>query len=345
MKASEEDNIIGKSQQVKEPVNSSDSQTDDLLQKVSAEMLAKQIDSVTLYFDDSDFIYFKRFNDKVKQVHGGNEEYNHLQRLLTAKEKEVESRAEDQNGLESLTTGELVEEGLTMDATLIHQSMFTPVSTLEEFFTQANIHFEPFEAPGGDFYWFKNYPHKTLIIVGDCTGHGMQGTMITMSILTLLKQHFRLLPDLLSKEISDLYTEIYNLREGSNNDLLDCELGLIIIDRRTLVAEYIGSGVNMVLRQGGKAEAFTSRKAKLLNGKQDVRNFQLTRGDEIYMFSDGIMDQFNDENTRKLGSKGMVELVNELPMKPKLEDFEKEFAAFRGHTPSLDDQTLLMLTI
>ena len=326
-------------------MNSTDNQADALFEKVSTEMLAKQIDSVTLYFEDSDFVYFKRFNDKVKQVHGGNEEHNHLQRLLSAKEKELESSATDHWLPEASIEKGPPEEGPTMDATLIHQSMFTPVATLEEFFTKANIYFKPFEAPGGDFYWFKNYPHKTLIIVGDCTGHGMQGTMIAMSILTLLKHHFRLLPDLLSKEISDLYTEIYSLREGSNNDLLDCELGLIIIDRRTLVAEYIGSGVNMVLRQGTKTEAFTSRKAKLLNGKQDVRNFQLTKGDEIYMFSDGIVDQFNNENTRKLGSKGMVELVNQLPTKPKLEDFEKEFTAFRGQTPSLDDQTLLMLTI
>ena len=35
---------------------------------------------------------------------------------------------------------------------------------------------------GGDFYWMKNFSDGYLVIVGDCTGHGVPGALMTTAV-------------------------------------------------------------------------------------------------------------------------------------------------------------------
>ncbi len=311
----------------------------DLIEEINTEILKANVLSVTLDFEDDNFVYFKRFDKEVKSIHGSKDEYLQLQCLLKAND------APSKDGFLKKPAILQKEKKTDEESAIICQSLFTPLSTFMEAFSKAELYFEPFKAPGGDFYWCKNYPYKTLAIVGDCTGHGTHGAMIAMSIMTLIKQHFRLLPNLLEKEILNIYEIISSLKESEDSGFLDCELGMILLDRRTNALEYAGSGVNMIMRRADDVEAFSTRKYRLLSGKQDIVKLQLEKDDEIYLFSDGIADQFNAKNTKKLGSKGVRELIKTLPKPPSSSDFKGKLDAFRGDTKSMDDQTLLMLTV
>lgn len=318
--------------------------TDGSLKKERHEEIVKLMKetgttNLTFDFEDNRFIYFQRFGDQVKCIQGNADEYIHLQKLLKANAEAPKL------ALNSDFKVNAEDRVIDKESNLIHQSLFTPLSVFERTFEKASVFFEPYEAPGGDFYWCKNYTYKTIVIVGDCTGHGMQGAMIAMSVMTLLKQHFKLLPNVLEEEIRNIYKEIKAIKEYEDSGFLDCELGMIVLDKRSNELEYIGSGVNLIVKRDHTQEAYSSRKAWLITGKQKVTRLKLKKGDEIFLFSDGITDQFDKQDKSKLRSKGLYEIVRALPRKPSAKDFKEKMDAFRGSTRSLDDQTMLMLTL
>lgn len=295
--------------------------------------------NLTFDFEDDRFIYFQRFDDQVKCIQGNADEYIHLQKLLKA------NTTVPKLELDNVSIVDSDDHVIDKESNIIHQSLFTPLLVFEQTFKKASVFFEPYEAPGGDFYWCKNYTYKTIVIVGDCTGHGMQGAMIAMSVMTLLKQHFKLLPNLLEEEIKDIYKEIKAIKEYEDNGFLDCELGIIVLDKRSNELEYVGSGINLIVKRDYTQESYFSRKARLLMGKQQVIKLKLEKGDEIFLFSDGITDQFDKHDKTKLRRDGLYEMVRALPRNPSDLDFKEKMDAFRGFTKSLDDQTMLMLTI
>ena len=45
---------------------------------------------------------------------------------------------------------------------------------------------EPRDTVGGDFYWIKSFSDGYLLIVGDCTGHGVPGALMTASVNAMI---------------------------------------------------------------------------------------------------------------------------------------------------------------
>ena len=68
-------------------------------------------------------------------------------------------------------------------------------------------------------------------------------------------------------------------------------------------------------------------------------------GEQLILYSDGIIDQFDKDDKRKMGSKGLRALFEELTKPTNIQEFESQFESFKGETKALDDQTLLLLTV
>lgn len=237
------------------------------------------------------------------------------------------------------------EDGVATESAMIHGSLFPSMETYRDSFSRAEVVFQPFENPGGDFYWAKSYQHMFMAIVGDCTGHGMQGAMIAMSVMTLLKRVFRL-PPISIKQATDEFYEIFGeIMEEEKLDVFDVELGIVLLDKRNNKVQYYGSGVNCIYKNGVSSDLYTTRKTKVLRGTQDSYTIEGKPGDQVFLFSDGMSDQFDANNKRKLGSQQLYEMVSEIEAPVTKEAFMEKFESFRGDTPSLDDQTMLMLTI
>lgn len=70
----------------------------------------------------------------------------------------------------------------------IQQSIFPTENEMRTLFPVHFILFEPKETVGGDFYWCKPVATGRLFIVGDCTGHGMPGALLTTAVTAMLNQ-------------------------------------------------------------------------------------------------------------------------------------------------------------
>jgi len=340
--------------------NKSENISENQIEKICTRLIDEKIESLTLEFDDDNFIYFRRFNDLVRFVEGPITDYAYLQQLvrndLSGKIQRIKASTEDDSPSpqtkEIRKVSEIVEINKPEDdendnnkeTRLIHNALFTPLNSFKKTFQNAELYFKPFEAPGGDFYWFKDYQYKSLVVVGDCTGHGMQGAMIAMSILTLLKQFFQLPPLGLKSAIADFYKQLKNIQEEESNGIFDAELGFVLMDKRTNQIDFIGSGINMIVKTGNESQLLSTRKSQLIKNKQESFSLKLKEGDNLFIFSDGISDQFDADDDRKLGNKKLFSLIEELG-DASAKSFTDAFNNFRGNTPAMDDQTMLILTI
>jgi hypothetical protein len=78
----------------------------------------------------------------------------------------------------------------------IQRSLLASKQLLDEYLSQYFILYKPKDIVSGDFYWFSEQDNKKIVVVGDCTGHGVSGALMTMvgaSILNekVLKDHVR----------------------------------------------------------------------------------------------------------------------------------------------------------
>ena len=81
-----------------------------------------------------------------------------------------------------------------------------------------NMFWEPRDIVGGDFYWIGQNKDWTSLIVADCTGHGIPGAFMTLSLSTLLDRVANLSdlsqPDRILDRLDELLRSTLKLQRG-----------------------------------------------------------------------------------------------------------------------------------
>lgn len=317
---------------------------DEQLTLLSKSILDKEIKNLTVDFDDETFLYFNNNQmGKVNVVEGYQGDFAEVQysvkNNLLFKEDEPAPAPEDKKlNSQEKTSTDLI-------ATL-HKSLFPSLDNLVTNFTNVEAYLQPYEDPGGDFLWYKNYDEgKCLVILGDCTGHGVQGAMIAMSVVTLLKQTFHNTPENLLDTVYQFYDSMANLLEDDNRGGFDSQMGFLLYDLDNHSVEYTGNGINMIHRcTDGSVHVHNTRYTQLFKRKLILHSIVLEQGDQMLIYTDGITDQYNSNNTRKLGRKNLRDIVYSLDHKDTLQDFLNKFDDFRGDVQQMDDQSMLIIT-
>jgi serine phosphatase RsbU (regulator of sigma subunit) len=170
-----------------------------------------------------------------------------------------------------------------------------------------NIIYLPKDIIGGDFYWFESTQEFIYFAVADCTGHGVPGGMVSLICVNALNKSFkeeRLIEtsDILNRS-RQLIIETFNNNGQNVYDGMD-----IIICRWSKSTNQLSfSGANRplwILRgQTGLIDEFKTDRFPV--GKFfDEKPFSdfsthLDKNDLLFMFSDGIVDQFGKEGKFK----------------------------------------------
>ena len=164
----------------------------------------------------------------------------------------------------------------------------------------------------GDFIWSgKVKGGKTFILFGDCTGHGVSASMVTVMVYSLLSQRLR--PDKpLSYIMNALRDDIIlltaqELKYGVNVGL---DGALISIDNVNDKLEYCGANISLYIQRADELKEYSSNRFGLSIEGSTLENFEsqtiaLQEGDVIYIASDGIRDQFGGQRGKKLKKKDL----------------------------------------
>ncbi|MFD0673605.1 SpoIIE family protein phosphatase [Cohnella sp. GCM10027633] len=285
------------------------------------------------------FVYISRkLADPYKQALLMNAE---LERNVQARTKELAERNKEMT--DSIVYAKRIQE-----------SVLPPSESMAGSFADHFAIWKPRDVVGGDFYWVKQVGDVRWIAVGDCTGHGVPGALMTMLSVSLLDriadQGGNASPAVVLGKLNVLLKETLNQmdrdRDGLSDDGLD--LGLMFLAGDSAV--YAGTGVTLAVagRDGMSSVKGDKRKIGYRRTPVDIaytdHRFEAAPGQVFYLFTDGIVDQNTIGSTSSLGRTRLMEWLSrhrDKPLSEQRERFESELAAYMGSEPQRDDMTLV----
>lgn len=239
----------------------------------------------------------------------------------------------------------------------IQKSFLAGMETFENTVSDFFVYFNPKDVVSGDFYWANRKGDKLFVCVADSTGHGIPGAFMSLLNISLLNE------GLLSKEIEqpnlllDFVRRILILglkpdESGQGGkDGMDCVC--IEIDLRSLRMRFAGANNPLwIIRNEELMSLKPDKMAVGRSPKEDVpfslQEFQLQKGDSLYLFSDGYPDQFGGPKSKKFKYKALEELLLahvSLPMADQKQIIESTFIAWKGDLEQTDDVCITGLKI
>ena len=145
---------------------------------------------------------------------------------------------------------------------------------------------------GGDFYdFYYTGQGRVLFLVADVSGKGIPAAMFMMRAKTLLKSAAQT-----GKPLAQVFGEVNNALCEGNASCTFMTAWAGELNTQTGHVTFVNAGHNSpVLLRSGKAEFLKSRPSLALGAMPDVRyrvgELQLEPGDEIYLYTDGIVEQ------------------------------------------------------
>jgi len=236
----------------------------------------------------------------------------------------------------------------------IQSSILPDISKLKESFKDAFIMFHPRDIVSGDFYWFDKLGNdKFILVCADSTGHGVPGAFMSMIGSTLLQ-------DIVTRKKTSKPSEILTLLDkrifstlnqnvelGVSNDGMDmviCEFNI-----KTRHIRFASAMRPVIIVIDGEPYYIKGNRSSV-GGESviekffDDQEYYLNEGDTIYLFSDGLPDQFGGTDGKKMKIarlKRLIEKVSKLPMNEQKEAVSTFFFEWKGAYDQVDDILLI----
>lgn len=286
------------------------------------------------------FISFLRFTEKEKEAKREIEQWN----------TQLESLVEERTAQLSQANHKMVS---SMNyAKRIQEAILPPSSLLAHTFNESCLLWMPRDIVGGDFYWLKSFGDETLVAVGDCTGHGVPGALMTMLAISLLNQVVETEgirePARIIKRLNELLKRILgqDSTHGMTDDGLD--IGICLLQGKETMS-YAGAKCSLYASAGGKLQTYKGNKKSIgyrrtsLDYEFDQVEISLQCNQVFYLLTDGYADQNGGEKDFSFGRKRLEELIrssSELPLSEQKEVFLRELRSYMGGESQRDDITL-----
>lgn len=236
----------------------------------------------------------------------------------------------------------------------IQSSILPDIGKLKESFRDAFILFHPRDIVSGDFYWFDKIDDDRFIIVcADSTGHGVPGAFMSMIGSTLLQDIVTRkkiskpsqILTLLDKQIFSTLNQ--NVDLGVSNDGMDmviCEFNI-----KSRHVRFSSAMRPIILVMSGESHYIKGNRSSV--GGESViekyfidQEYYLNEGDTLYLFSDGLPDQFGGADGKKMKIarlKKIIDQVSKLPMREQEKAMSDFFNEWRGNHEQVDDILLM----
>ncbi len=212
---------------------------------------------------------------------------------------------------------------------------------------------------GGDGFWVHQKGDELYLVLYDCMGHGHLASMMTRIYAqsvekviledkvedpgTILRYlHYRILTQFKGKT---------KVKIGPSSDV-----GVLKINTAMRKIEYSGARLELIHVLGnGKTEVIKSGRMPIGDYPDQEHDYGTTlvelssqRISNFYINSDGFKDQAGGESGKKLGRKGLVEMLEKLHGKPMLDQKNQitEFISnWKGGHGQVDDMLMIGFAI
>lgn len=232
----------------------------------------------------------------------------------------------------------------------IQDSILPPESQIKRVLPNSFILYEPKDVVSGDFYWLDSRDNLSIFAAVDCTGHGVPGALMSVVGFNLLNQAVN---EMGLTKPSDI---IHHLDYGVNKLLRQSDGGDTVKDGMDLALCSYDSSTRKLQFAGVFNPAYIISNGEFIQLKPDKfpiginadgvtdtytnNEFQLEKGDMIYLFTDGYADQFGGPIGKKYKYNRFRDLlmkIHSLSCQEQMQILKKEFIDWKGGLEQVDD--------
>jgi ligand-binding sensor domain-containing protein/serine phosphatase RsbU (regulator of sigma subunit) len=266
---------------------------------------------------------------KVNDLKEAYEEINTKNEALIASEKELRQNHEEiiaqrdfiENQNKNLSNQNIQINNSINAALTIQESILPPESKAQNILADYYIIYQPKDIVSGDFYLIEQLQGKIILVVADCTGHGVPGAFMSLISSNLLEKNIlinqNINPADILRQLHQQVRNTLNQAESGNNYGLD--IGIAVIEKQfSKPTKIIFAGAKRPLyfiAKNKPDEVQTIAGTRKSIGGIQNENIQfenhtiiLPSESMIYLSSDGLIDQ-NDDKRNRLGSKKVFEIL------------------------------------
>lgn len=237
----------------------------------------------------------------------------------------------------------------------IQTSLLPDKAALGDAVRDIHVCWEPLDVVGGDYFWLEKFTDGTcLILVADCTGHGVPGAFMTLVVAsaldTVLHEAGQRQPSAVLKALDEHVRR--RLRQDRPDSESDDGLEAAVClwrptDRRLTFA---GAGLPLIRIADGRLDEVRGDRACLGYRSLAVperftdHDLVVEPGTAFYLITDGIPDHMGGAPKRLLGRRrlGRILLQTQGPdMARHLAEVRAALDMYRGDEPRRDDMTMI----
>lgn len=240
----------------------------------------------------------------------------------------------------------------------IQGAIMPPKLLVKSILPDSFILYLPKDVVSGDFYFVEKLGDEVIFAAVDCTGHGVPGALMSVVGFNYLHQA------VIEKKLTTPSDILSYLDAGVNerlrqtdgdsgvNDGMD--LSLCTLNTKTNVLQYAGAYNPIYVVKNGKLIEIESDKFPIgvnTGGVIDVytnHTIQLSKGDGVYLFSDGYADQFGGSKGKKFKYSSLRNMLLEnytLSMSEQKLKYANIFEDWKGNLEQVDDVLLMGIRI
>ncbi|MBI2258389.1 MAG: tetratricopeptide repeat protein [Flavobacteriia bacterium] len=226
-------------------------------------------------------------------------------------------------------------------------------------FNESFIFYKPKDIVAGDFYWLEVVGDTVLFAAADCTGHGVPGAMVSVVCHNALNRSVREFnikePGKILDKTRELVIQEFEKSDEEVKDGMD--ISLCAYDLKAKKLSWAGANNPLwILRNNsqGQVELLETKPDKQPIGKHyEIQPFtthviNLEKKDIIYLFTDGLQDQFGGPKKKKFRVSQMKELfksINHLLLINQKDKIQHTFNLWKGKQEQIDDVCIIGVKI
>jgi len=225
------------------------------------------------------------------------------------------------------------------------------------------IIFKPKDIVSGDFYWMETVLNTigeklVLFAAADCTGHGVPGALVSVICRDALNRAVKELgitdPGKVLDKVRELIVETFGQNETWNihkNEVQDgMDISLCVLNTNTTELQWAGANNPVWLLKKDARVIIHIKGNKQPVGLNSnplpftTHSLDVNKDDKIYIFTDGMADQFGGPNGKKFKYKQLNEFLvlnDKNSMGAMAENLNRKFESWRGKLEQVDDVLII----
>jgi len=231
----------------------------------------------------------------------------------------------------------------------IQEAIIPNEAKLRLFYPNSFVLYRPKDIVSGDFYWLAEKEHYLLLAVVDCTGHGVPGAFMSVlgsTILDRVTVDFSVIEPDATLQMLDIQvrTTLHQNQQSETHDGMD--IMYCTIDTKQNIIYCAGARRPLYLIRNQQLQEYAGTRFSIGETCIDEEPFfqshtlNLEPDDTVYIFTDGIADQFGGQQHKKFTTNRLKDLllkIQNYSMAQQAEVLNRAIDEWRGEIEQTDD--------